>query len=77
MPPGPSLSWYGDVGGRDVLGDALAHPLHAVDEVLPRGARPDLRLDGAHVGLAERGDPPRSGRAFSSAWNSQLFAQRS
>ena len=40
-----------------MLGDALAHPLHAVDEVLARRARPDLRLHGAHVRLAERGIP--------------------
>ena len=33
--------------GGDVLGDALPHALHAVDEVLARGAGPDLRLHGA------------------------------
>ena len=55
MPPGPSFSWYGTSAGRDVLGDALAHALHAVDEVLACGARPDLGLHGAHVRLAELG----------------------
>ena len=42
------------VGRGDVLGDPLAHPLHAVDEVLARGARPDLRLHRRGVGPAER-----------------------
>lgn len=55
-----------DFVGRNVLRDAFAHALHAVHEVVPRGAGPDLLADGVDVGLAER-LVPASGRAFSSA----------
>ena len=54
---GTELDLVRDLGRRDVLGHPLAHPLHAVDEVLARRARPDLRLDGAHVRVAELGIP--------------------
>ena len=39
--------------GRDVLGDALPHPLHRVDETLTGGARPDERRDPGDVLVAE------------------------
>ena len=41
--------------GIDVLHDPLAHALDAVDEVLPRSARPDLRLHGLEVLGAQLG----------------------
>ena len=50
---GAELDLVGDLAGGNVLGDPLAHALHAVDEVLARGARPDLGLNGGHVRLAE------------------------
>ena len=54
---GSELELVRHVRRRNVLRDALAHPLDAVDEVLACRAGPDLRLDRAHIGLAERGIP--------------------
>ena len=51
--PRPELQLVRRLGGGDELRDALAHPLHVVDEVLPGGARPDLGLDGGDVCLSE------------------------
>ena len=72
----PELQLDVDLVRRDVLGDALAHPLHRVDEALARRARPDERRHPATY-RSPSSRSPASGRAFSSAWNSQLFAHRS
>ena len=61
-------------------GQRLDHPaphgLHVFDETLPLGRPPDHRGERVDVLPAELMSPA-AGRAFSSAWNSQVLAQRS
>ena len=46
---GAELELHVQLVGGDIVGDPLAHPLHRVDEVLPRRARPHLRRHRLHV----------------------------
>ena len=52
---GAELELHVDLVGRDVLGDALAHALHRLDESLTRGAGPHLGADARGVPVAELG----------------------
>ena len=61
--------------GADVVLDAAAHGPDVGDEVVAVGGAPHHRVDGLAV-LAGRSSSPATGRALSSAWNSQVFAQR-
>ena len=77
QPAGAELELAVGLGGRDVLLDPAAHRLHVVDEVLAARGLPHHRLHGVAVRLARRSRSPATGRALSSAWNSQVLAQRS
>ncbi len=52
---GPEFELTVHLRGGDVIGDAFAHALHALDEVLARRAVPDQRLHRRDVLGAERG----------------------
>ncbi len=69
----PELELALGLPGRDVGHDAAAHGLHLVDEAVALGGRPDERADEVGVRLAQGGASPATGRALSSAWNSQSW----
>ena len=65
----------GLLGGQRLLHPA-PHGLHVLDEMLAAGRLPDQRAEG--VGYAWPSVmSPATGLALSSAWNSQVLAQRS
>ena len=76
QPAGAQLELPLGVPGRDLVDHPATHRLGVADEALPLGRGPHHGRDDGHV-LSPRARSPATGRAFSSAWNSQVFAQRS
>ena len=77
QPAGAELELALGLGGRDVLDDPAAHRLHVGDEAVALGGRPHQRRDRRRRTPGPASRSPATGRALSSAWNSQVLAQRS
>ena len=75
QPAGAELELAVGVARRDRRLDPAPHRLDVGDEARTGGGRPHERFDGVdELGPSSRS--PAIGLALSSAWNSQVFAQR-